>query len=397
MWFTILFCNNEWLSAFTEGCFIAWRAMSWVELEGLRKAFSGMPALRDFSLAVSKGEFVSLLGPSGCGKTTTLRIIAGFENPDGGAVRVGGDDILDLPPHLRGMGVVFQNYALFPHLDAAENIAFGMRIAGRRSSEINTRVADLLHLVGLPDVSRMMPRELSGGQQQRIALARALAVNPRLLLLDEPLSALDAVVRLRLRDEIRRIQSSLGVTTIWVTHDQEEALAISDRVVVMREGRIEQVGPPEDIYGRPASRFVASFIGKMNQIEGKVIAAHSDAVQWGAHTIVVPVTELAGLEKGAAVTVLIRPEALVIAPMAETVQSSERNYLTATVEATTFLGGMRRLALGIANSRIIADVPAAAPGSFHLGDKVTVFLPPRACRVLPEVSGTGTNNGKARL
>ena len=370
--------------------------MSWVELEGLRKTFAGIPALHHFSLSVGKGEFIALLGPSGCGKTTTLRIVAGFETPDGGAVRVGGDDILALPPHRRGIGVVFQNYALFPHLDAGENIAFGMRIAGRVSNEINSRVAQLLDLVGLPAVARKMPPQLSGGQQQRIALARALAVNPRLLLLDEPLSALDAVVRVHLRDEIRRIQSSLGVTTIWVTHDQEEALAISDRVVVMNEGRIEQVGPPEDIYGRPASRFVASFIGKMNQIEGEVIAAHNGAVQWGPHTILVPEKELAGLAKGTAVTVLVRPEAMIVVAAPESGLPNGHNRLAATVETATFLGGTRRLALGVADGRIIADIPAAAPGSFHHGDSVSVSFPPHACRVLSEASGPTAGSAKAR-
>lgn len=359
--------------------------MSWVELEGLRKAFAGKLALHDFSLTIDKGEVISLLGPSGCGKTTTLRIVAGFEFPDEGAVRIGGEDVFALPPHRRGMGIVFQNYALFPHLNAVENIAFGMRIAGRTSGDIRSRTMELLDLVGLPDVAQKMPHQLSGGQQQRIALARALAVNPRLLLLDEPLSALDAVVRLHLRDEIRRIQGTLGVTTIWVTHDQEEALAISDRIVVMHEGHIEQVGPPEDIYGRPASRFVASFIGKMNQIECEIVEAESGTVRWGTLMIAIPAKELAGLAMGKKVTLLVRPEAVAVVPVANAGTANEGNRLAATVEAATFLGGTRRLVLDVAGNKMIADVPAAAAGPFHRGDAVLIFLPGNACRVLPDM------------
>jgi putative spermidine/putrescine transport system ATP-binding protein len=361
--------------------------MSWVDLERLNKAFAGISALRDFNLTIGKGEFVSLLGPSGCGKTTTLRIVAGFERPDAGAVRVGGEDILAMPPHRRGIGIVFQNYALFPHLNAADNIAFGMRIARRATAEIRARVSELLDLVGLPEVANKMPRQLSGGQQQRIALARALAINPRVLLLDEPLSALDAVVRVHLRDEIRRIQSALGVTTIWVTHDQEEALAVSDRIVVMHQGAIEQVGRPEDIYGRPASRFVASFIGKMNQFEGEIIDAAAGRVQWGSHTLSVPTNEIAGYANGRRVTLLVRPESVVVAaPNAAPVDRD--GYFLATVETSTFLGGIRRLLLNVGDKTLIADIPAAAEGAAHRGDSVSLFLPGSACRVLPEALPT---------
>ncbi len=366
--------------------------MSWVELEGLGKAFAGRPALQDFSLTIGKGEFISLLGPSGCGKTTTLRIIAGFETPDSGAIRIGGEDILPLPPHRRGMGVVFQSYALFPHLNAYENVAFGMRISRRSPSEIAARVRELLTLVGLAEAARKMPTQLSGGQQQRIALARALAIGPRLLLLDEPLSALDAVVRVHLRDEIRRIQSTLGVTTIWITHDQEEALAISDRIVVMNEGSIEQVGSPEDIYGRPASRFVANFIGKMNQIDVEVIDPADGGVQWQGTALLVSPAEIAGVARGTRVTILVRPEAVLVAPIGDEEAKDAANRLVGVLETSTFLGGTRRLIFDVLGHPIVADVPAATIGSFHHGDKLAVTLPVGACRILaPEP--TARNDG----
>jgi putative spermidine/putrescine transport system ATP-binding protein len=223
------------------------RSMSYLELSDLHKHFAGKLALRGLTLNVAHAEFVSLLGPSGCGKTTTLRIVAGFESADSGIVRLEGRNLLALPANRRGVGVVFQNYALFPHLTAFKNIAFGLAIAGVSSAAIRTRVVELLDMVGLSDAGEKFPQQMSGGQQQRIALARALAIRPRLLLLDEPLSALDAVIRVALREEIKRIQTALGMTTIYITHDQEEALAVSDRIVVMRNGSIEQIGTAEQI------------------------------------------------------------------------------------------------------------------------------------------------------
>ena len=354
--------------------------MAHVELQDLHKSYAGKPAVRGFSLGIEQGEFVSLLGPSGCGKTTTLRIIAGFEVPDTGSVRVGAEDLLAVPPHRRGMGVVFQNYALFPHLTAASNIAFGMRISGRSNAEVNRRVPELLALVGLDDAGSKYPREMSGGQQQRIALARALAIEPRMLLLDEPLSALDAVVRVALRDEIRRIQMSLGVTTLYVTHDQEEALAISDRIVVMREGRIEQVGTAEDIYARPASRFVAGFIGKMNQIAGEVADPGQGRVRCGNHSLLVPPRALASFAAGTEVTVLVRPEAIDVEP-AEAPAPAGVNQLRARIDAITFLGAIRRLGLDAGGQRMVADVSTAG-GSFGRGDTVSLTFAPDACRIL---------------
>ena len=321
------------------------------------------------------------MGPSGCGKTTTLRIIAGFESPDAGEVRVAGESLLGLPPHRRGMGVVFQSYALFPHLTARGNVAFGMKIAGRPADVVGRRVAELLDLVGLSDVGSRYPRELSGGQQQRVALARALAIEPRMLLLDEPLSALDAVVRVTIREEIRRIQTALGITTLYVTHDQEEALAISDRVVVMRDGTIEQVGTPEAIYGEPASPFVASFIGKMNQCAATVEDAAQGAVRMGANIVQVPATALTGRTRGDLVTVLLRPEAIGVSTDAAP-GSPGWNRLPATVESLAFLGSVRRVTAQAGGERFVADVPAVETGALTRESRVELRFRVDACRVL---------------
>ncbi|MEO5941074.1 MAG: ABC transporter ATP-binding protein, partial [Candidatus Limnocylindrales bacterium] len=234
--------------------------MSFLVLEGIQKRFGSTVAVEDFHLAAEKGEFVSFLGPSGCGKTTTLRMIAGFEQPTAGTITVAGTDITHRPPNRRNIGMVFQSYALFPNMTVADNIGFGLKVRKRPKDQIRKRVDELLDLIHLPDKGGRFPYQLSGGQQQRVALARALAIEPEVLLLDEPLSALDAKIRVALRKEIRGIQRQLGITTVYVTHDQEEAMSLSDRVVVMSEGRIEQVGPPPEIYNFPATPFVASFV-----------------------------------------------------------------------------------------------------------------------------------------
>ena len=355
--------------------------MAYVELKGLTKSFGGHPAVLGFHLALERGELVSLLGPSGCGKTTTLRMVAGFETPDAGAVIVNGQDLLALPAHRRGMGVVFQSYALFPHLTVWGNVAFGMKIAGRPVAEVRRRVPELLEMVGLVDIDSRYPRSLSGGQQQRVALARALALEPRMLLLDEPLSALDAVVRVALREEIRRIQSSLGVTTLYVTHDQEEALAISDRVVVMRGGTIEQVGPPDVIYAEPATPFVAGFIGKMNQYVGVVEDASLGRVRVGIHEITVPLSALTGSAAGDSVTILLRPEAITVG-LPPAPSDPEHNRLTGIVDAVTFLGSVRRIVVQAGGQRFVADAPALASSALTRGTGVQVTFPAAACRLL---------------
>ena len=365
--------------------------MAYVELKGLNKTFAGNPAVRDFRLSMEKGEFVSLLGPSGCGKSTTLRMVAGFEEPDSGEVWLGDQNLLDLPPHRRGMGMVFQSYALFPHLTAWNNVAFGLRIAGRPAAEIRRRVPELLELVGLREAGGQYPRQLSGGQQQRVALARALAIEPRVLLLDEPLSALDAVVRVTLREEIRRIQSALGITTLYVTHDQEEALAISDRVVVMRDGGVEQVGTPEAVYAEPATRFVATFIGKMNQLAGVVECAREGRVRWGDQPLAVSPAASARLADGQAVVVLVRPEAVAVTPADAKgpTEAAGENRIAATVELVTFLGPVTRLSLEAGGRRLLVDMTTADRGRFQRGLPVRLVFPAAACRVLADESAGG--------
>jgi putative spermidine/putrescine transport system ATP-binding protein len=365
--------------------------VAYVELKSLSKTFAGKPAVRDFQLSMEQGEFVSLLGPSGCGKSTTLRMVAGFEEPDSGEVWLGDQNMLALPPHRRGMGMVFQSYALFPHLTAWNNVAFGLRIASRPAGEIRRRVPELLDLVGLGEAGDRYPRQLSGGQQQRVALARALAIEPRVLLLDEPLSALDAVVRVTLREEIRRIQSALGITTLYVTHDQEEALAISDRVVVMRDGWVEQVGTPESVYAEPATRFVASFIGKMNQLAGVLESAREGRVRWGDCLLTVPPADTARLADGQEVMVLVRPEAITVAPAADVGPGEQagETVVPATVEMVTFLGSVTRLSLEAGGRRLFVDVTTGGPGRFQRGACVQLVFSAAACRVLADESSPG--------
>ena len=275
----------------------------YLRIANLWKAFGSFLALQDVTLDIAEGEFVCFLGPSGCGKTTLLRAIAGLDMQSRGSVVQGGRDISNLPPSERDFGIVFQSYALFPNLTIERNIAFGLENAGRSKAEIAARVAELLDLVGLADQRRKYPAQLSGGQQQRIALARAIATSPGLLLLDEPLSALDARVRVHLRHEIKELQRKLGVTTVMVTHDQEEALSMADRIVVMNHGIIEQVGPPTEVYRAPASLFVADFIGEMNQIPAR--AGAGEALVIGGETLR---CRPHGFADGARVVAAIRPE-----------------------------------------------------------------------------------------
>src|SRR5438067_13784407 len=244
--------------------------MSELTLDGVSKAYGGTLAVRDFSLAIPNGELVALLGPSGCGKTTTLRMIAGFILPSAGEIRIGGRDVTAEPPYRRSTGMVFQGYALFPHMSVTQNVAFGLEMRGLPRPQIAERVGDALRLVRLSGFEPRYPRELSGGQQQRVALARALVINPDVLLLDEPLSNLDAKLRQEVRLEIRQLEKKLGLTTVMVTHDQEEALTMADRLVVMSEGRVQQIGSQRDLYERPAEKFVAGFVGRTNFLHGRV-------------------------------------------------------------------------------------------------------------------------------
>ena len=252
-----------------------------VELRGVTKQFDDVVAVDAIDLSIRRGEFLSLLGPSGCGKTTTLRLIAGFEQPDEGAILIGGVDVAGLPPYKRDVNTVFQSYALFPHLTVVDNVAYGLRQLGLRKGVRHARAHEILKLVHLPQVAGRKPRQLSGGQQQRVALARALVMKPRVLLLDEPLGALDLKVRKGLQIELKQIQREVGITFVYVTHDQEEALALSDRVAVMNGGRIEQLGTPREIYDAPATHFVADFIGETNFIErdGSTVAVRPEAIE----------------------------------------------------------------------------------------------------------------------
>jgi spermidine/putrescine ABC transporter ATP-binding subunit len=253
--------------------------MARVRFENIKKFFENTPAVRDLSLEIREGEFFSILGPSGCGKTTTLRIVAGFEPPDSGRIFFDNDDVTSLPPERRNTGMVFQNYALFPHLSVFENVAFGLRARKRPQAEITSQVASALDLIEMRDLQKRPVTQLSGGQQQRVALARAIAVQPKILLLDEPLSNLDAQLRRTTRSELKNLQRRLGITTIYVTHDQEEALALSDRILVMHRGEAQQIDAPEAIYHQPANLFVMSFIGASNTLTGKVVQIANDHIK----------------------------------------------------------------------------------------------------------------------
>ncbi|RME85845.1 MAG: putative 2-aminoethylphosphonate ABC transporter ATP-binding protein [Caldilineae bacterium] len=316
------------------------------------KTFGDLVAVNDVSLDVSEGEFVCILGPSGCGKTTLLRMIAGLEEQNTGQIFQAGKDVSRLPPRRRDFGIVFQSYALFPNLTAAQNIAYGLENRKLPKKQIEARVKELLDLVGLPDVGHKYPAQLSGGQQQRIALARALATSPGLLLLDEPLSALDARVRVSLRREIKQLQRQVGVTTIFVTHDQEEALVMADRIVVMNQGCIEQVGTPEEIYRSPASPFVADFIGVMNFLPGTA-GPGEDQVRCGAVTL--RCGQAHELKPDTAVLIAVRPEDVRLAH----VQPGTPNSVRVKVEDAEFLGSFYRLTLqldGLETERLVAEV-----------------------------------------
>src|SRR5256714_5963593 len=278
--------------------------MAYLELQDLHRDFGAVKALDGIEIQLGEGEFLSLLGPSGCGKTTALRLVAGFDRPDKGRIVVDGKDVTRVAPNKRDMGMVFQAYSLFPNMTAAQNVEFGLKIRGKDRTDRRKRVDDLLELVGLGHAGTRYPHQLSGGMQQRVALARALAIEPRVLLLDEPLSALDAKVRVQLREEIRRIQLELGITTLYVTHDQEEALSVSDHVAVMYGGGIEQMGSPAGMYSAPAPPFVPEVIGTMNRLEGTV--GEDGAVQHGGTTLHVEAAR--GRRHGERGLVLVRPE-----------------------------------------------------------------------------------------
>jgi len=356
-----------------------------VALEGIAKRFGVFIALRGVSLSVDPGEFVCFLGPSGCGKTTLLRIIAGLERQNAGAVMMAGRDVSTLPPAERNYGIVFQSYALFPNLTVARNIGYGLETRRIPRAEINRKIDELLELVGLRRHRDKYPAQLSGGEQQRIALCRALAPSPALLLLDEPLSALDARVRQALRHEIRALQRRLGITTIMVTHDQEEALAMADRIVVMNHGVVEQVGPPHEVYTRPRSAFVARFVGQMNFLTAVAGPTPGSARLGPVKLRYVPVGGTDGpIMPGASVTLAIRPEEIVVGPTAR----GAVNSLTTRIRAVQFLGSFTRLALVLPGEPgVVLECDVAANAFAELGVKaggeLDLALRPEALRVFP--------------
>ncbi|AYD04454.1 ABC transporter ATP-binding protein [Neorhizobium sp. NCHU2750] len=320
--------------------------MATVTIENLRKVYGDFVAVDNMNLDVKDGEFLILLGPSGCGKTTTLRMLAGFVEPNSGKLGIGGRDITTEPPYRRNIGLVFQNYALFPHLTIYENVAFGLRRRKLPEAEIKTRVAEALELVRLGHLEDRYPKQMSGGQQQRVAIARALAIRPDILLLDEPLSNLDAKLRLQVRDELKALQQKLGITTVMVTHDQDEAMYVGDRLVVMQEGKIQQIGSPTELYNHPANRFVASFIGRTNFVEGEIAAGQNT---FTTKTGLAIKTEIASQSH---TELMVRPEMIELS----SAPTGEANCFDAEIASSVFLGG---------NIEIVATLPG--------GDTVTVI------------------------
>jgi len=344
------------------------RAAVEVRLEGLSRHYGPVVALDHLDLTLQPGELVALLGPSGCGKTTTLRLLAGLEDADTGQITVAGKDITRVSAAKRDMGMVFQAYSLFPHMTVRQNVAFGLRLRKVGTAQRDKRAIEMLDLVGLTTQADRYPHQISGGQQQRVALARALAIEPQVLLLDEPLSALDAKVRAQLRDEIRRIQLDVGITTLFVTHDQEEALAIADRVGVMREGRLEQLAPPTEVYSRPATSFVAEFVGLSNRLAGEVRGGE----------VIVRGCKLPLVERDTPdgqVIALVRPEAVSLASNAPGSEAGS-GPLTGTVIAITFLGATSRVTVDLGDTRVMAQLPTSEATALAAGSRVALAIRP---------------------
>ena len=353
--------------------------MSYLELHGITKRFRGITAVDDLSLNVEEGEMVCLLGPSGCGKTTTLRIIAGFEPTDAGTIRLNGRDMTSALPEKRDIGLVFQNYALFPHLTVHQNVAFGLEMRRRAAREIVPAVEDALRLVQLAGVGRRFPRELSGGQQQRVALARAIAIRPRLLLLDEPLSNLDAKLRDTMRDVIRRVQRETGITAIFVTHDQVEALAMADRMAVMDRGRIVQMDTPDRVYERPAHPFIAGFIGQANLLHGTVIKAIGDDVTMSvsAELAVTGLAE-ATLIAGQSATAVVKTDRVRLSR-----EAAGEAIMRVRVQSCTFLGPTLSYVCVAGANRIVAALPSAPENRFSIGEELHVSWSNSDCLIIP--------------
>ena len=355
--------------------------MTAIAIEGVARTFGTVRAVDDVSLTIRDGEFFTLLGPSGCGKTTLLRMVAGFCALDRGRILFGTERIDTLPPHRRNTGMVFQNYAVFPNLTVGDNVAYGLRARRIAGDELKRRVAHALKLVQLDDFAPRWPHQLSGGQLQRVAIARAVVIRPHVLLLDEPLSNLDAKLRVEMRGEIRALQRTLGITVIYVTHDQEEALAMSDRIAVMRAGRLEQVDDPATIYQRPATTFVASFVGTTNLLAGEVVGQEAGAIEVRVGASIVRAHGTMGVDTSRPVLAL-RPEALrVLAPG----ESAPAGFATLTgmLETVEYLGALTRFTLRLPDGPPLRLMSLAAP---RVEDRITVAYDPACVVVLRESS-----------
>lgn len=345
-----------------------------IEIDHVTKIFGSYVAVDDVNFSINKAEFFSMLGPSGCGKTTTLRMIAGFDLPTKGAIRLDGKDVSHVPPYKRDVNTVFQQYALFPHMSVMKNVMFGLTIKGVNKSEATSRAKEMLEIVKLGDFADRKPSQLSGGQQQRVALARALVNMPKALLLDEPLAALDLKLRQAMQFELKRIQREVGITFIFVTHDQHEAITMSDRIAVMSQGKVEQIGSPEEIYNTPATNFVASFIGDANLLKGEVVGTDSNGADVKIGNDVVRSESLANeVSNGDAVTVMIRPERVILTPVSTVQDSNDTQnggYINCTVVNHTFQGAQSRYSLKTTDGQEIFayidwtdELPEQIPGS----------------------------------
>ena len=353
--------------------------MAFLEISNLQKDYAGNRVVENFNLSVEQGEFISFLGPSGCGKTTVLRMVAGFETPSAGSIWIDGKDVVNLKPNQRNIGMVFQAYALFPNMTVAQNIAFGLKVAGQSRADIDATVKEMLALIKLEELGQRYPFQLSGGQQQRVALARALAVKPKLLLLDEPLSALDAKIRVSLREEIRAIQRKLKITTIFVTHDQEEALSMSDRIVVMHKGKADQLGTPFEIYNQPKTRFVASFVGTINVLESTVLDSPTGRIALQGQELNIG-RRLEPYKAGDKLALALRPEGASLG-----IVQGKAAQLTGTVQEVHFLGSVIRVRVKIGVSTVSLDSfnqPSVAPPK--IGETITISFAPEELLVLAD-------------